>query len=65
MSSEVEVCACDYSYTCPMHQRIFDEEIEKDKLQRHAEKQAQQLEWITASIKAIAAKLNIELPEEP
>lgn len=65
MSSEIEACACDYSYICPMHQRIFDEEIEKDKLQKHVEKQDRQLEWITASIKAIAEKLNIELPEEP
>lgn len=51
-------CECDYSYICHQCQLRID-----------AENQAQYLEelrdWTTASIKLIAEKLNVEIPEPP
>lgn len=51
-------CTCDYSYTCPQCQARID-----------AMNQAEYLDevkaWTAESLKLIAAKLGIELPEEP
>lgn len=51
-------CTCNESYTCNEHQQAIDQ---ANQLQY----QQEQLEWIAASLKLIAVKLDIELPKEP
>lgn len=51
-------CTCDYSYTCPQCRNAMDIENQRQYAdEMHA--------WIISCIEAVAAKLDVTLPDKP